>query len=58
MITAEEARELSVPDEEKAEGYLKGIEIAIHAAVKNGKREVIMREKPFADWDRDWETFR
>lgn len=47
MLTAAEAREISGPD---AKDYLLFIEEKIRAAAKDKKREVIIREEPYAGW--------
>ena len=47
MITAEEAVELAGPG---VAGYLAEIESKIRSAAKAGKRELIIREEPYASW--------
>lgn len=47
MITAEQARLLSGPS---AEEYLELISKRIEAAANEKKREVIIRDNPYADW--------
>lgn len=47
MITAKEAFEISVPPSEKYIEYLDG---KIRKYAENGKRFVIIRESPYAEW--------
>ena len=47
MITAKQAIELAGPG---ATEYLAEIESKIRSAAKTGKRELIIREQPFAYW--------
>jgi len=47
MITAKEARDLAGPTWQE---YLQFIEARIKEAAKNKKREVLIRENPYASW--------